>query len=107
MILRRNLSAQYPLNARMPNGQRVETDTIVGASYEIADGFGVLLAKTLADGGLEIRNDDNSGDGFLWVIIGNKELITSGRLSHQLTIECCDGSKYPTTLRPSILNVEP
>jgi pyruvate/2-oxoacid:ferredoxin oxidoreductase beta subunit len=106
MIIRRNLSAQYPLNARKPNGQRVETDTITDAAYAISDGYGVILERSLSGGGLEIRHDDNTGDGFLWVIIGNKELVTSGRLNHNLTITCCDGSIYPTALRPSILTVE-
>lgn len=105
MILRRMLAANYPLNARTSDGQRLETDTAVGAEYTLDFGGEVILTKALNDG-LEIRHSDNLGDGYIFVEILNNELAFSGKIRQRLTITTCDGSIFPVTLRPEFLQVE-
>ena len=106
MIFRRKQAAVYPLNARTSDGQRVETDTIADATYTIEQGGDELITKTLAGGGLEIRHSDNLGDGYLYVIIGNNEILFSGKALQRLSITCCDGSIYPAALRPEFIYIE-
>lgn len=105
MILRRKYAASYPLNARTSDGQRLETDTIVAATFTMDQGGGDLLVKTLTDG-LEIRHSDDAGDGFLYVIINNLDLMWSGKTRQRLLVECCDGSIYPVNLRPEFVYIE-
>lgn len=105
MILRRTLSAAYPLNARTSGGQRLETDTVVDAEYTLDIGGEIILTKTL-NAGLEIRHSDELGDGYIFVSIANNDLMFSGKMRQRLTVTTCDGSAFPVALRPEYLHVE-
>ena len=105
MILRRKLSAVYPLNARISGGQRLETDTVDAAEYTLDIGGEILLTKTL-NAGLEIQHSDALGDGYIFVNIANNELVHSGKMRQRLTVTKCDGSTFPVALRPEFICVE-
>ena len=105
MILRKTLSAVYPLNARTSSGQRLETDTVVAAEYTLDIGGEILLTKTL-NAGLEIQHRDELGDGYIFVDIKNNELLHSGKMRQRLTVTKCDGSIFPVKLRPETICVE-
>ena len=100
-----DLAAEYPLDARNVNGQRLETDTLVEAEYVIEIGGLVILRKRLNQG-LTINHSDNQGDGFLFVKIENGELRYTGKARHKLIVEDCKGNRYGVNLRPEFIYIE-
>ena len=105
MKLFADLSADYRLDARLANGQRLETDTLVGAEYTLSIKGMPVIRKTLDDG-LEIRHSDDQGDGFLFVTIDNNELRYIGQARQSLIITDCQGNKTGVFLRPEFITVE-
>ena len=103
MTLFLNLAAKIRLDARLLNGQRVETDTLVGAEYTLNMG-GVIIRKTL-DNGLTIEADD-SGEGFLYASFAPSELNIVGTYQQRLTVAGCDGQMYGAIVRPELLYVK-
>jgi hypothetical protein len=100
-----DLAAEYRLDARNVNGQRLETDTLVDAEYVIEIGSLVVVRKRL-DQGLTINHSDNQGDGFLFVKIENGELRYTGKARHKLIVEDCQGNRYGVNLRPEFIYIE-
>lgn len=98
-----NLAAKIKLDARLLNGQRVETDTLVGALYTV-NLMGYEIAKTIGDG-LSIENDD-SGEGFLYATFAPNELKFAGAYQQRLTVAGCDGQMYGAIVRPELLYVK-
>ena len=105
MILYADLSADYRLDARLANGQRLETDTLVDAEYTLSIKGMPVVRKSL-DSGLEVRHSDDQGDGFLFVTIDNNELRYTGQARQSLTVTDCHGNKKGLFLRPEFIQVE-
>lgn len=105
MELIRFLAAKYKLDARLPDGRRLETDTLVDAEYTLKLNGAEFFRKILGNG-LTIEHDDNSGDGFLFVTIENNELTFVGKAQQRLVVEDCHGQRFNIKLRPEIIYIE-
>lgn len=105
MKLTRLLAAKYRLDARLPDGRRLETDTLVDAEYTLRLGGVDVLRKVLGSG-LTIEHDDSTGDGFLFVTMQNDELTVIGKVQQRLIVEDCHGQRYRITLRPEFIYIE-
>jgi hypothetical protein len=99
------LAAEYRLDARKQDGQRLETDTLVGAEYSLEINDVNVLSKRLDDG-LTIKHSDSQGDGFLFVTISNNELRYAGKAKQRLVIEDCQGNRFGVNLRPEYIYIE-
>lgn len=100
-----NLSANYALDARLVNGQRLETDTLVDAEYTLSIN-GLPIVRKVLGSGLEIQHDDNQGDGFIFVTIDNGDLQYAGKARQSLIITDCQGNKTGAVLRPEFIFIE-
>jgi hypothetical protein len=105
MKLFAGLAAEYRLDARTSDGQRLETDTLVDAEYIIFINGVEMLKKTLGNG-LTVKHSDNQGDGFLFVKIENNDLKCTGKACHRLIVKNCNGDKFGVNLRPSHIFIE-
>jgi hypothetical protein len=105
MKLIQNLAAKYRIDARLPDGRRLETDTIVSAEYSLrVDGVNFLTLQL--GNGLSIDYDPSLDDGALFVTINNNQLNFSGKAQQRLTYTDCNGQTFGAVLRPEFVNIE-
>jgi hypothetical protein len=105
MKLISKLAAKYRIDARLPDGRRLETDTLVDAEYSLlVDGVSILSLKL--DAGLSINHDDNAGDGFLFVTLQNNQLEFIGKAQQRLTYTDCEGQTFGAVMRPEFIYIE-
>jgi len=105
MMLFSGLAAKYGLDARLPDGRRLETDTLVDAEYTLEIGGLVVLRKRLEEG-LTIEHSDALGDGFLFVHVDNGELSLTGKARQRLVYTDCQGNRFGAILRPEYVYIE-
>lgn len=99
-----NLTNTYELNARLPNGLRLDVTKIVDAVYSLITPFGTVN-KRLSD--MTIEYIDHLGDNYLVVTLTPEESAFTGKAIQQLSVSF-DGETYQgCIMRPSTLNFTP
>lgn len=99
MNLYLDAQAKIKLDARLPDGHRLNVDSIVGAEYRLFFG-GIEFLKKRLNSGITIENDA-AGDGFLYVRFDKRELSFVGEYNQRLVVTDCSGNETSVTLRPS------